>query len=542
MSDSDFPVLGAEGLSRRALLGMAGGLAALPLLEACGGGNGGNRGGTGNTLVFAITTDPTTLTSAITSAGAAQWISPKIFDGLLGYAKDLSPEPRLAQAWEFNADKTALTLHLRPGVKWHDGKPFTSADIAYSAQEVWSKYHSRGRITFARLVAVDTPDPLTAVLRFSAPAPYVISALASNESQVVPRHLYEGRDVLSNPLNNAPVGTGPFRFAEWQRGQFVRLERNRDYWEKGKPGLDGIIFRVLGDSAANAAALETGEIQLTNGISPGDVARVSKLPGIVRDDRNFGLSTGGTGLEFNLDVPKLRDVRVRRAVAHAIDPEFILKNILYGNGVIDRSPISSIYTAFHTEDVPLYPFDPARAKALLDEAGLKPDAKGVRLRFTLDPTPSGDRSIKLAEYIRSALAQVGIKVELRSQDFATFVKRVYTDRDFEVSLSGGQMGPDPVIGTQRFYWSKSFKPGVAFSNGAHYSSPELDRVLDAAQVEPDTEKRRVLYAQFQRIAQTDLPRIPLFTTGGSIFGSKRLTPLPDNGEGNFGNFASLKLS
>ena len=530
-----------QALTRRSLLGrglgVGGALAMLPLLEACGGAG----TGSGNTLVVAITSDPTTLTSAVTSAGQAQYISPKIFDGLLGYSSDLKPEPRLARAWTFSDDRRTLTLNIRPGVKWHDGKPFTSADIAYSALQVWSKYHSRGRMTFINLIAVDTPDPLTAVLRFSAPAPYVISALASNESQVVPRHLYEGRDVLSNPANNAPVGTGPFRFAEWQRGQFVRLERNRDYWDKGKPGVDGIIFRVMGDSAATAAALETGEIQLTNGIAPGDVGRVAKLPGITQDDRNFGLSTSGMGLEFNLDVPKLRDVRLRRAVAHAIDPDFILRHVLYGNGVIDRSPISSIYREFHSEDVPLYPFDPERAKALLDEAGFRPDARGVRLSFTLDPTPSGEQSTKLAEYIRAALGKVGIRVELRSQDFATFVKRVYTDRDFNVIIAGGQMGPDPVIGTQRFYWSKSFAPGVAFSNASHYANPVLDRVLEAAQVEPDTDKRRALYAQFQRIAQTDLPRIPLFTTGGSVFASKRLSRLPDNGEGLFGNFAGLKL-
>ncbi|PNU05523.1 ABC transporter substrate-binding protein [Novosphingobium guangzhouense] len=527
-----------NALSRRSVLGMGGVLAMLPLLEACGGAS----EGAGNTLVVAISIEPTTLTSAITSAGGGQLVSPKIFDGLLTYSADLKPEPGLAQAWNVSDDKRTLTLNLRPGVKWHDGKPFTSADVAYSALSIWSKYHSRGRMTFARLVAVDTPDPLTAVLRFSDPAPYALSALASFESQVVPRHVYEGRDVLSNPANNAPIGTGPFRFVEWQRGQFIRLERNRDYWDKGKPALDGVIFRVIGESAANAAALETGEIQFTNGIAPGDIARVSKLPDIVRDDRNFALPTAGMGLEFNLDVPKLRDVRVRRAVAHAIDPDFILKHILFGNGVIDRSPISSVYKDFHSEDVPLYPFDPERAKALLDEAGLKPDAKGARLSFTLDPTPSGERSIKLAEYIRSALARVGIRVELRSQDFATFVKRIYTDRDFEVALSGGQMGPDPVIGTQRFYWSKSFKPGVAFSNGAHYHNPALDRALEAAQVEPDIEKRRAYYAEFQRIAQTDLPRIPLYTTSGSIFSGRRLSRLPDTAEGFYGNFADLKFN
>jgi peptide/nickel transport system substrate-binding protein len=525
-------------LDRRTLLGSASVLALAPLLGACGSG----AGASGSALIMGITSDPTGLVSAYTSAGAAQTISPKIFDGLLGYSADLKPQPRLALEWQFDEEAKALTLKLRPGVKWHDGKDFSSADVAYSALEVWRKFHSRGRMTYANLIAVDTPDPLTAVLRFSKPAPYVISALASNESQVLPKHLYAGRDVLTNPVNIAPVGTGPFRFAEWQRGQFIRLERNADYWDQGKPHLDGLIFRILGDPAAHAVALETGEIHLTSAIAAGDVARLSKLPNVKIDRRNFGLVLGGSGLEFNLDVPKLQDVRIRQAVAHAIDVKFIIDQILLGNGVIDTGPISPVYKDFYTPDVPRYPYDPARAIALLDEAGLKPDAKGVRLSFTLDPTPGTDRSQRIAEYIRSALSKVGIQVKLQNQDFATFVRKVYTQRNFEVILAGGQMGPDPAIGTQRFYWSKSFQPGVAFSNGSHYANAVVDQALEAGQSEIDPAKRRAAYATFQRQAQLDLPRIPLYSTSNDLFYSARMTPLDDNAEGTFGNFANVKLS
>lgn len=128
----------------------------------------------------------------------------------------------------------------------------------FSALHVWKVFHTRGRMAYARLLAVDTPDPLTAVFRFAEPSPYVINALAANESQVVPRHLYASRDILTNPANTAPIGVGPFRFAEWQREQFIRLERKADYRDKGRRLLDGIAFRLQGDSAAEAAALETG--------------------------------------------------------------------------------------------------------------------------------------------------------------------------------------------------------------------------------------------------------------------------------------------
>lgn len=525
-------------LSRRALLGAGIAFASLPLLDSCSS----SGGGSGNTLVFGIKEDPTTLTTAMTSAGIAQFLSPKIFDGLLTYSPDLKPLPRLAQEWAFNSDDTELTLKLRPGVRWHDGKDFTSSDVAYSALNVWKVYHSRGRMTFANLTAVDTPNPLTAVLRFDKPAPYVISALAANESQVLPRHLYEGKDVLTNPANIKPIGNGPFRFAEWQRSQFIRLERNPDYWDKGKPHLDGIVFRVLGDSAAQAAALETGEIHYALNISIADYDRLSKVPSLKYDDRTFALSTAGSGIEFNLDVPKLRDVRVRQAVAHAIDRNFIFQTILHGNGVIDNGPISSIYKDFYTPDVPQYPFDLAKAAALLDQAGLKPDANGVRLSFRLAPLPAEETSVKIAEYLRSTLAKIGIDARIETSDFATFVKRVYTDRDFEVIIAGGQMGPDPVIGTQRWYWSKSFKPGVAFSNGSHYSSPAADRALEAAQTEIDPAKRRAFYADFQRIVMTDLPRIPLYTLSRKVFYNSKFSAFPDTAEGAYGNFADLKTT
>ncbi|HZV10985.1 MAG TPA: ABC transporter substrate-binding protein, partial [Novosphingobium sp.] len=456
------------------------------------------------------------------------------------------PRPGLAQAWDFSADSRALTLKLRPGVRWHDGRDFTSHDVAFSALHLWKQFHSRGRMTYAHLAGVDTPDPLTAILRFDKPSPYVISALAANESQVAPRHLYEGRDVLSNPANIAPVGNGPFRFAEWQRGQFLRLERNPDYWDKGKPHVDGIILRILGDSAALSTALETGEIQFTPGVPNGDYQRLAKLPNLRADDRLFPLATSGTGIEFNLDVPKLQDVRVRQAVAHAIDKTFILHTILQGGGVIDKGPISQIYKDFYTDDVPEYPYDPAKAIALLDAAGLKPDASGVRLRFRLSPNSAGGNNdtAKVADYIRSALARVGIAVQVESLDFATFVRRVYTDRDWEVLVNSGQMGPDPVIGMQRWYWSKSFKRGVAFCNGSHYNSPAADHLLETAQVETDPARRRALYAAFSQLVMTDLPRIPLYTSsgGGRLVYSRQLSPLPDTAAGTFGSFADLSLS
>ena len=521
-------------LSRRHLI--AAGLTPLLFNESFGA-EAPRRGGQ---LIMGTTTDPSYLTGAVTTAGATHLVSAKIFDGLLTYDLDMKPRPRLAVAWAFAPDGRSLSFKLRPGVTWHDGKPFTSADVVFSVLEVWKKYHSRGRSTFANVIAVDTPDPLTAIFRLSKPAPYLLSAMSSMEAQVVPKHIYAGTDILSNPANSAPIGTGPFRFVEWKRGQYIALERNPNYWDKGKPYLDRVIFRLLSNSDAHATSLETGEIQLTYDAVPVyDLPRLIAGGRFLLDKADYACMSNGSGLEFNLDRPALKDVRVRRAIAHAIDINFIIKNIWQGYATPTISAIPSNQKNFFTPDVPLYPYDLKKAASLLDQAGLKPGANGVRLTVNLDPTPSVGPQIRVSEYIRNALGAIGIRVNLRSQDFPTFVRRIYTDRDFDLNISGGQMGPDPVIGTQRFYWSKNFQKGIAFSNGAHYNSAAADGALERAQSEMDPVKRRADYVQFQRIAQTDLPRIPLFSRLPLILHTRNLRRITSGAEGIYGNFVEV---
>jgi peptide/nickel transport system substrate-binding protein len=492
----------------------------------------------GGQLIIGQYTDPPMLTGALTTAGASQFVSGKIFDGLLTYDLNMTPRPRLAVAWSNSPDGRSLAFRLRPGVSWHDGKPFTSADVAFSVLEVWRKYHSRGRSTFANVVAVDTPDPLTAILRLSKPAPYILSALSALESQVVPKHIYAGTDILTNRANIAPIGTGPFRFVEWKRDEYIALERNPNYWDKGKPYLDRVIFRILPNPDAHATALETGEIHLTEDVVPiHEIARLTTSGRILLDSTDYPCISRSSGLEFNLDRPALADVRVRQAIAHAIDREFIIRNIWQGYAKPAISPIPGNQISFFTPDVPLYPYDLKKAAALLDQAGLKPGQDGVRLTVNLDPTPGGAQETRIGEYIRNALGNIGIRANLRNQDFASFVRRIYTNRDFDLNISGGQMGPDPVIGTQRFYWSKNFQRGIAFSNGAHYDSPAADSALERAQSETDPIKRRADYVEFQRIAQTDLPRIPLISPLPLALYVRNLHRLATGAEGTWGNFA-----
>src|SRR5262245_11903141 len=215
----------------------------------------------GGTLTIVQGAEPAALVSGVNTSTFIGTVSTKIHEGLLDYDFDLKPRPALAESWSVAPDGKTYTFKLRRGVTWHDGKPFTAADVKFSLEEIWKKLHPRGRITFSKVTAVDTPDNFTVVLKLSDATPMLLAALSSYESQVLPKHVYEGKDFTTHPALNAPIGTGPFVFKEWKKGDFIRLERYPNYWDKGKPYLDAIVVRVLPGGAAAAAAIDEGGVQ-----------------------------------------------------------------------------------------------------------------------------------------------------------------------------------------------------------------------------------------------------------------------------------------
>jgi peptide/nickel transport system substrate-binding protein len=494
----------------------------------------------GGTAILGILQEPTQLASALTTAGPTQQVSAKIFDGLLTYDIDSRPQPQLATSWQVSDDGLRIQFRLRPNVRWHDGKPFTSADVAFSVMEIWKKYHSRGRSTFANVNSVETPDALTAVLILSKPAPYILSALGSAESQPSPKHLYEGGNPLANPRNLAPIGTGPFRFVSWERGNHIVLERNPDYWDTPRPFLDRLIIRFLTDPSSMANALETGGIQFG---TPAylDLARLAAQPNLVSYPLNTSFNAIVTSFEFNLDRPMFQDARVRQAFAHAVDRNFLVKNIWMGDGVAADSPIPQSMTAFHAGRLPTYEFDLRKAEALLEEAGHKRGADGTRFTLFLDPYP-GREYQQAAQFMRSNLSRIGVRLNVRSADPGEFISRVYAKRDFDTVIYGANSGPDPVIGVQRFYWSKNYAPGIAFSNGAHYGNPDVDRLLLAAQTETNGPRRRALYDEFQVIVQTDAVTLPLIVSSLPLVGSRKFHDVITTADGLLGNFANAYLA
>ncbi|MFC0219394.1 ABC transporter substrate-binding protein [Pseudochelatococcus lubricantis] len=496
----------------------------------------------GGTLVFVQSEQPTNLV-ALLSPDVSRDVSGKIVEGLLDYDFDLKPIPQLAVAWEVSEDGLRYTFRLRQGVKWHDGKDFTSADVAHSIGIV-SERHSRARSTFANLAEIQTPDDHTVVLLLSQPAPYLLGALPASEVPIVPKHLYEGKDPGTNPVNARPVGTGPFVYKEWVRGSHILLERNPNYWDQPKPYVDRIVFRTITDPGARTILFETGEAHIasTGSVPLSELKRLLALPHLEITTKGQAFNAGVTRLEFNLDNDYLKRLPVRQAIAHAIDKQAILDTVFYGYGAVVDGPISVDLPTFFSGDLPHHAHDPAKAEKLLDEAGLPRGEGGTRFKLIADPRNLYNTDVKIAEYVRSALANVGINVTIRSQDFASYIKRVYRDRDFELIINSMTNTFDPTIGVQRLYWSKNFKPGVPFSNASHYSNPEVDRLLEEAAVSPDQTRRVALFNKFQQIVAAELPDINLLSNYSYTLSHKRLRQHTVSATGIYGNFADAYFS
>ncbi len=496
-------------------------------------------------LKVVLTPEPPSLVTAFNSAVMVQQISPKMMDGLCAYDQDMKPVPSLATEWETASDGLSIRFKLRSGVKWHDGHQFTSADVKYSIEEVLKKHHPRGRSTFGNVTTVETPDELTAIVKLSKPSLYIMAALSASELPMLPKHLYDnGSEPPANPLVNAPVGTGPFKFVEWQRGRYLRLERNPDYWVKGKPQIDEMIVRFIPDSGARAVAFETGEIEVggSDPVPLSDLERLKSVPKLNVTTDGYAMCGAMFYFEFNMRDPQFQDVRVRQAIAHAIDRDFVVRNVWFGYGDVATGPISQKLKNFYSADVPKYPFDVAKAEALLDQAGFTRKQGGIRFKITHDPSGYFEQYRRFGEYFKQAMRKIGIEVDLRSTDAATWQRRIYTENDYQTSSYGIFNTSDPTIGVQRMFWSKNIRKGVPYSNGSGYSSAEMDMLLESGQTEANADRRREIFAKMQALAMKDLPIIPILNVSYTTVYNSDVKNLGNDIEGFFGTFANVDLA
>ncbi len=472
----------------------------------------------GGTLVAAISADPGQLNPAITTSGDVHTASELMYNGLVSLTPDREPVGELAESWDVEDNGALYRFHLREGVTWHDGEPFTSADVKFSFEKVLLKYHSRTAASVGQaLESISTPDERTVEFRFKEPyAPFPLQ-LDVTEAPIIPEHIYAGTDPLENPANLEPVGTGPFAFESYKPGAEIRLVRNPDYFIDGQPLLDEVVLRVIPDAESQVIALEAGEVDWLFGVPGADLARLEEDGGFefLRTNVNPGGSNCIMTVSFNLEKPVFQDVRTRRAVATAINSQQFVDRVLFGQGKVAEAPISSGIDFAHADDLSGMPtYDKQAAEDLLDAAGWIRQGDGTRVAQGVQGIPDGTplsfgftlftSFAAYGDLFKAQLADVGIDVELDPQEPDIFAETVFVDRDFDSNIISYCNGADPEIGVKRMYVSSTIGP-VPFSNAAAYSNPMVDSLFDQARTTVDPGERGEVYRQIQEILVEDLP-------------------------------------
>ena len=349
----------------------------------------------GGELVIISTQTPRHLNPAVQSGIATGVPGTQIFASLLRYDDDWNPQPYLAESWEWADDGLSLTVKLVEGAVFHDGTPITSSDVAFSISTIQENHPFQ--TMFAPVEAVETPDDHTAIFRLSQPHPALLLALSSALSPIIPEHVYgDGQDMASHPANSAPVGSGPFQLVDFSPGEQITLERFDDFFIEGRPYLDRMIIRIVRDPSTLVLSMEAGEADM--------LPYFAESQGIRRLENNDALESTTRGYEgigainwlaFNTRRAPLDDVRVRQAIAYAVDRDFITNALHRGTSTPQLGPIIGS-SPLAKKDVEPYDVDVDRANALLDEAGHARDGDGTRFGLSIDYIPGIPSSSRMS--------------------------------------------------------------------------------------------------------------------------------------------------
>ncbi|MGA9673242.1 MAG: ABC transporter substrate-binding protein [Terracidiphilus sp.] len=480
-----------------------------------------------HTVVFLIESSPANLDPRIGTDAQSQRIDALLFDGLVQRDARFQFTPALAERWEQQNPRT-LTFHLRSDVRFHDGRPLTARDVLWTINSMRTGVVISPRAAaYASIESMEAPDERTVIFHLKHADNFLLTNLSTGAIGIVPEG--SGHDFWQHP-----VGTGPFRFVSQQMDQDVIVERNPLSWAV-IPKLERVRFAVVPDAITESLELEKGSGDVAVNSLPMDSLAVLATRPNLRIDETDGTEIQYMG--FNLRDPLLKDVRVRQAIACAVDRELIIKTLLGGHAGAALSLLPSTHWAW-TGDVAHYDYDPTRAAKLLDEAGFKPARDGVRIRLTMK-TSTLEETRLLAAVLQQQLARVGIALDIRSYETATFLSDVRRGAFQLYSLRwiGGNEQPD--IFTFVFA-TASFSPQGA--NRSHYSNPHLDALLDDAAQSEDVAKRRADYVEAQQVLATDLPAINLWYPDTLVVHNRRLTHVVPSPSGSYTFLETAELA
>lgn len=477
----------------------------------------------GGTFAVAMGADPDTFNPSMSTGAYADQIGGAVFNNLLTYDENFNPRPDLAQSWQVSSDGLTYSFNLVKNATFHDGYPLTSVDVKFTYTQVLSKYHSVLSAPLKNVVSVDTPDNYTVVFRLSKPyAPFLYLLKSGPTGGILPAHLYSGTDFLTNKYNFAPIGSGPFKFAEWKGAEYIKLVKNEKYFKAGQPYLDQLLFKIIPDSNARVIALQNGDINyLWHYTVPySAVPQLLKNPNLAYTFDHVAPASDVAQIILNLRNPILNNTDVRHALAYAINKTELVDKVGFGVAKEAPGPIPSSYgPSMFNPNLPIYAYDVIKANALLDKAGYAKGSDGTRFSLELTWPVENAALNRAGELLKSQLGLVGVLLKLAPADRNTVYDKAFIKWQYDLMMQAFGTGPLPDVGVARLSLSSNI--GHSYTNNAGaYVNRSVDALWSDAATTTDSAKRTQDFYKLQEILVQDLPDLWLWEVRSIAIWSK----------------------
>jgi peptide/nickel transport system substrate-binding protein len=501
--------------------------AALLVLAACSSSSpsssGGGRGGSsvGGTFTIGIATNPTNLVEDFTDNQDNGTLDSLIFDSLVRLNSQEVPEPALATSWQASNGGDTYTFQLRHGVKWSDGKPFTSADVVYSIENILKFNPYEPPTLVPDIKSAVASGPYAVAVNLKTPFAPFITAMGQSFS-MLPAHIYAGSNPAANPANSKPVGTGPYIFQSWQQNKEIVVTRNPHYWGKG-PYFAKVVLAIIPNQATEISAMLSGELDFlpdselpTTNIKQLNTASCCRSV-LVHDTPSIAL------LFTNTQRAPFNNLKVRQAVYMAMNRPYIVQAAFSGYATPAIGPIPPTYSQLYDPSVnylTTYPYDTSKAASMLDAAGF-PVKGGSRFSITFAYSDSIAGASAVASIVKAELAKISINVNLVDEDLNTWAARTYHDRNYDLSYITYTSQNDPAIGIARTYLCNNDR-SVQYTNPTGFCSAPMDADFTAALTASAPSARQAAYAKVTTILENNLPVYPLAFRDAYVALSKKI--------------------
>jgi peptide/nickel transport system substrate-binding protein len=478
----------------------------------------------GGEITLRLAKDPDSLNPILSSSAYGSSVYSLVYASLFDYNEKWEPTPSLADTWKFSEDGLTLTINLKKGVKFHDGNELTADDVVFTFKTIMDKEYTGPRASdLADVADIKAADKSTVVVTLKQPSAPILENLNYG---ILEKKQFDGiavKDMDKAEANFKPIGAGPYKFVDFKRGQFVVLERNENWYMSqqynGAPFIKKITYKVIPEDATAEAALENGEVDWLEP-DPKDVTRLDKdfANKLVRYDweRN-----GWGYITLNVTRPHLNDKLVRQALTYGLNRQSIIDGLMDGRAVIPAGPIPPVSWAFDPSLKPA-PYDVAKAKSLLEQAGYKLNAQGIMekngqpLKLTFYASSGSSLIEGIAAIAKKNWKDIGVDLDVQLMDFNALLDNYMKPGKFDVTFSGMSLSLDPD--QTNLFHTKS----VGGFNRGRYSNPRVDELFDKGLRETDQSKRKAIYTEYQKIMTEDAPAIFVYANKYSHFVNKRI--------------------